>query len=303
MEELEDKARSELESMTWFRVHGALSPLIVSLHTFEGNCKDFFEHAHKLCVQPESLALMGMQNHDLMSRELHEVARLLHNVAAASKSLVDHTRRVHDSIAKLGAGIPEYQQQIDMIFANDPTTQFIHNLRNYFLHVEPTNAAMRFSLKQGRMQRSLTLSVSELNELKEWNVAARKFLASAGSHVDIVRVVADYRNNVKAFMLWLDKRVHEVNANEQAAFRAKQEVVLLDQLEMGLRNASASVAGTTNGELLAFWGLLRSAEFDELSELPERTGVRAERAVCLLRDHVRLSNKLERDIREWYEKR
>jgi D-alanyl-D-alanine carboxypeptidase len=74
----------------------------------------------------------------------------------------------------------------------------------------------------------------------------------------------------------------------------------------GTTNTVAALGGyvtAKNGEVLAFYGLLRSAEFAELNKLPERTGARAERAVCLLRDHVTLSSKLESDIREWYETR
>jgi len=166
----------------------------------------------------DSLRQFDQSNRQGMQAEFHEIIRLIHNYVASIKSLVDHTRRISRKIlSETGQSI--YQQEIDSQFTNDDLTSFLHDLRNYLLHVThpPVKKTVRFD--SGTI--AVELDTQQLLESDQWRAASKRFLMKYPKSVVLEPLICDYSEKVTNFHNWLTAHIESDRKGEMDDFWQK----------------------------------------------------------------------------------
>ena len=139
---------------------------------------------------------------------LRELERRLHNYCASVKSLVDHTRRVHvamDSYRDISTEVAELNATY---FKNHGLSQFVQQLRNYFVHLHPVSSGYSIQCEGGEFTVPYRFRKALLLEYGEWNKSAKRFLEEAGDQIDVQTTLESYFQYTKAFydILWAKHR-------------------------------------------------------------------------------------------------
>jgi hypothetical protein len=144
-----------------------------------------------------------------MRAEFQEIIRLLHNYVAGVKSLVDHTRRIAKKLID-GDNLVTYEQRVDSDFKDDPLTAFLHDLRNYLLHVSlpPVRSTMRFS-QNAIDSVVIELSPQDLLHWDGWGKPSVQFIKAHTSGIPLASLVADYERKVFQFYEWIIEHLNK----------------------------------------------------------------------------------------------
>lgn len=286
-----------------FETEVALEVLGASIHTLEANYGDLERFLTEVEQDPSTLRAITWGSRDARVDHLNETTRLLHNYLAAVKTLVDHTRNMEKSLLPDGVGSQEYKELVRVEFAENPLAQFVQGLRNYTLHVRPTEPGIRVVWRgEKRIEsRTVSLRVKDLQEWEKWNMYAREYLASCGQQVDLLAVCREYRDRVVALYAKFEKLVRRAHSEKLAGLQRQQEVAWLLQIEDLLERAPLSQAGSaTAREEMVFGLVLSSGEFLELEELNDDLEARASLAIQKLSQYLKLPTEMQTRIREWY---
>lgn len=189
----------------------------------------------------DSLSQFDQSNRQGMQAEFHEIIRLIHTYVASIKSLVDHTRRIARKIlTERGHAI--YQQQIDSQFTNDDLTSFLHDLRNYLLHVThpPVKKTVRFD--SGTI--AVELDTQNLLEYDQWRRPSKRFLAHHPEAVALEPLICQYSQKVTNFHRWLTAHIESDRKTEMDEFWERHCAWASWCREQGIP--------TTDGEMTAF---------------------------------------------------
>jgi hypothetical protein len=168
--------------------------------------------------------LWDIDNRPQLERLLRELTRLLFNVVASAKGLVDHTRCLMKKWYADTEFIEEYNRQVRLRFAQDLTVGFIHDLRNYALHyrLPPLAARLQFAQRPERQDviplQTIALDTKGLLEWGSWHRRARAYLEAAGDRIVLREPIDDYARNVDSFHRWVSERLQEIHGDELARF-------------------------------------------------------------------------------------
>jgi hypothetical protein len=123
-----------------------------------------------------------------------------------------------------GAGLfPDYQTEVDRRFVTAPLIQFVQKLRHFAQHFRLPHIS--YKLEAGRdsgITRRLVLDKSDLLQFDGWTAPAQKYLASAPEQIDLLGVVQEYGNEVRAFCRWMEERQREIHTADATAVEERQ---------------------------------------------------------------------------------
>jgi len=93
----------------------------------------------------------------------------------------------------------EYQTQVDIVFANDPFTQFMQDFRNYITHraIPIVGLAVRFGAE--RHAAELNVDLEEMADWGSWSALSRQFIELHKPKVRILKLLDDYEQKAKNF--------------------------------------------------------------------------------------------------------
>jgi hypothetical protein len=131
----------------------------------------------------------------------NEFDRLLHNLVAASGTLIDHTRVV----AKRYEATPfydEYTRRAAEIGAL-PVARFIKDLRNYMLHQSLPAPYSQVKISPQQVTYQLYVSVPSLLESSRWSAASRTYLARCGDELPIREPFDEYAASIDDLYDWM----------------------------------------------------------------------------------------------------
>jgi len=194
--------RHAFESTKGYMVWELLDTMNVSLNIFWGNEEELKQKLQQHASPSSLKEFGGVDNREKLQEEFYEIIRLLHNYVASAKSLVDHTRRVAKKLLQ-DKHLDTYQERIDLDFKEDPLAKFLHDLRNYLLHVSnpPVNRTTHFTPTHIKSV-GIELEVKVLLEWDGWTKRSRDFLQGHEDNIDLTGVVAEYRGKLDAFYHW-----------------------------------------------------------------------------------------------------
>jgi hypothetical protein len=202
-------------------IYWHIHSVAVSYGLFLGNHNEL---AKKLAAHSEltGVSHLYQEGHRAeMQAEFREIMRLLHNYVASVKSLVDHTRRIAIKLMG-GDNLVTYQKRIDTEFRNDALTTFLHDLRNYLLHVShpPVRSTMRFEQNAVRSV-GIEFSPQGLLNWDGWHIRSIEFIEGHSDGIPVAKLVADYQRKVHAFYQWLMEHFHNACKSELDEFWTK----------------------------------------------------------------------------------
>lgn len=217
----------ELEAMPeWSRL-GTVRRFSLSVEIFQENARDLIGLLDSACG-PEAVALWSVENRSGLDRFQREIARRLHNFVASAMSLVDHARVFYRGHYKDQGTFTDYEAEVGSRFASEPATQFIHGLRNYYVHVGiPTisnslNLALDGSDPHGRstMTHTTLLDGTELRD--KLNATGKAYVDRCGGTIDLRTAISSYTDRVTEFYCWMFERLNAIHAEDRRAVEAKQ---------------------------------------------------------------------------------
>ena len=103
-----------------------------SVRLLEANAEELRRAVQYLTEDTRSLLLQAIGAKVERDRWLNEVGRLLHNVLAAVKTLVDHTHALHKNLYPAGDKSQDYTDRKKAL-AETPLVRFVQELRNLHL--------------------------------------------------------------------------------------------------------------------------------------------------------------------------
>ncbi len=138
--------------------------------------------------------------------EIHQdVVRLFHNFVASALTLVEHTRiLINQQFVKEEIRVG-YQSRVDNVFASDPLSGFVQDLRNYILHRGLPATAMHLRLLGQNPKRHVdTRVILNLDQMDDWdwNGRSKEYISSVPKELPLLDVVESYGNKVRGFHQW-----------------------------------------------------------------------------------------------------
>lgn len=161
----------------------------------------------------EELAIELIQNvhrADVRERFHDELSRAMHNHAASTATLIDHTRRVVGMTEK--SLREEYERRRDVV-ASAGEVAFVKGLRNYMLHhslpfVGHTVSFDNANKPDGSIVSEVQLSSGALLESKQaWTAAAKTFIRACGDRVNLRPTIARQGRLMMDLHLWLTNAI------------------------------------------------------------------------------------------------
>jgi hypothetical protein len=175
----------------------------------------------------ETWVYFDVRNRNQLERYLLEIARQIHNFVAASKTVVDQSRRVIEK-RYIGTDFQsEYEARITQELLESGPIQFVHDLRNFILHrsIPPVAAVLDLN----KISHRLILDVPQLQKWKGWCNVSKDYLANTNEGVDLADTVNAYMEVVRHFHDWRFARQSEIH---KAQF---EDYNRLDSLRKGSR--------------------------------------------------------------------
>jgi hypothetical protein len=231
---------------------------------------------------------------------MEETLRLLHNFVAACTSLIDHSRKFFRRMEKESKPLPDYQEEIDRRFVNDPLTQFVINLRQFAQHYRLPGISTVQSFENNDIRGRVLLIKEDLLRFSNWNNPAKKFLQEQGDEVNILEVFSAYHHKITEFHRWLrqkwnhtfQRELHETELKRQAFLFKKRDTFVSD-----LRKSLAKTRPERSSQLLELLSPFLSLE--EFHELQEAGGTPLEfvrRAVAIADKRYLLPDDLKEEL-------
>lgn len=215
-----------IEEAEGSRVISALRTLSWSLYTFDGNVQELDQVIQEL-EGPQGLMLAALENRDLLDATQRELARLLHNVVSAAKSLVDHTRILsRDLYARDSTRGDDYQARINDDFKTDPLSQFVNGLRQYCLHYRLPfiGFTLSFSRTGPGFDTSQTFFLNkESLQGFDWTASARAYLEQCPDRIEFHSVMNDYQQKVHELYEWFWADIQDLYQDELDRLRELED--------------------------------------------------------------------------------
>ena len=150
---------------------------------------------------------------------LRELIRLLHNLVASAKTLVDHTRWLIGDWYADTEFLAEYQREVQERFAENEITGFVEDLRNYAMHYRLPPLTALFEVKvdaETKAQTATQTVVLEREDLQQWSrwEKGKAYLATAADKIPLGEVIERYYEDVRDFHQWMRNRLAEIHADE-----------------------------------------------------------------------------------------
>jgi hypothetical protein len=188
-----------------------------SLNIFQMNAHELMEASRRMRDPDQGLSLMLEKNREAGRQAHRELNRHVHNFAASALTLVEHTRimmREHYADTEFHKA---YEDEVAMVFVNEPVANFVQGLRNYMVHKGLPNSHMFLSFKSdpnatdgsGTQETGVRYDTASLLEWPRWKPPARKYLNDSGEHLDVHRFAEAYLVLVNRFYAWLDSTLQD----------------------------------------------------------------------------------------------
>ncbi|MFT0803255.1 hypothetical protein VSK91_19640 [Bacillus swezeyi] len=210
-----------------FRIHKKMKDLDVSKYVFEKNheelCKtiDLFKSDYNKAIKRIKIS----QGKGL-NPFLYEISRLLHNYLASGKTLIDHSRKIfQDEYEHKHLAFSEvYQNKIKEIFVESPLAKFIQDIRNYSVHRSiPISGASYEIASSNRGLTEVFLVKKNLLEWDRWTKKAKEYLNACEEEIDLVQLINEYTEKVKAFQEWFRSKQMEIHKKDFDEIRALEQ--------------------------------------------------------------------------------
>ncbi len=157
-----------------------------------------------------------------LKRIEENIQKEMFSVTAAAHSLVDHTRRL---VAKIP--VAEFAEHRLILFGDDGLHEFVIGLRTLLHHLQIVAAGAQTIQSAAGRSATFVLSRSALaNAIEDHggsfsagqSTKIQSFIAGAPAHIDLRKLVEDYRDRALAFNQWLSKEIKTATPVEMSDY-------------------------------------------------------------------------------------
>ncbi|QRN83985.1 hypothetical protein JR338_04345 [Chloroflexota bacterium] len=209
-----------------------------NLFIFDRNYQDLKMAIDKFS-QEEHVDLLWDQHQSQII--LYHISRFVHNFLAAAMTLVDHTRIIIRENYEGTSFYEEYQSEIGIRFKKNPLHQFIHDFRNFALHINLPITGHRISIirnpETGNQEERVEFFIdkSTLTKWSGWE-KGKEYLQELPEEISIENFIDKYYDLVLDFHTWLHKKLDELHKEDFDWLIQMQEE--LNELTRQLRDQS-----------------------------------------------------------------
>jgi hypothetical protein len=206
----------ELKKMPEHRILETIRHFGISLEIFDGNYNELVHHLKIHNTPRVSLDLMNGDKRHLLHAYQREITRFLHNYIASALSLTDHTRNHYRDLYSDNNRFPDYQDEINKRFVNNPLAVFIKDLRHFFQHYQMPGVSSRVVYTKGApdFDMTLLLPTKEMLKFSKWSSLSKKFLSDQKDDIDMLKLVNDYHQLIESFYNWFIDRQLEIHKED-----------------------------------------------------------------------------------------
>ena len=155
-----------------------------------------------------------------------ELARLVHNFAAAAFTLVEHARAFFGAKYGTSSLFAAYDAEVERRFRKNPLHNFLQGLRNYVVHQRfPAMTTMRSWSQGGRITHLHFWQRIDLLKSDRWNATAKLFLEQSIEQIYVKHVVFDYEKLVNEFYEWVFDRLKKFHASDEEVVAHRQRQI------------------------------------------------------------------------------
>ena len=293
---------AEFEAMPERQLFDRLLTFQYSLSIFEGNYRELRNILLWQATSPDAKELWYLPNRQLLHTFMEEVTRLLHNFAAAAKSLVDHTTRHHRHLYEGSDRFPEYRQEVRTRFAANPLAKFVMGLRTYCQHyqIPPVVSVLSPSGEGSDYCSKVLLDTGKLREFSGWSAPAKQFLNSAGETVDLLAAIEEYHATVVDFYRWFQGRQRDIHAPELKRLAEKRREIESLDISETLRAVLAAYPDGPWDPDDYFRHILSPAQWQEVTSYPRNSAERCDKLIAFIEARAQISDDLKSQIRRLY---
>lgn len=214
-----------MHSSPGMKYYELLSSHLMSQEIFIGNynqLKSLLEYIHD---PRKSLPFSSSDNEEKERGIQTDIVRLFHNYVASAMTLVEHTRILKQNDSLKVEFRKEYQTKVDTIFANDPLSRFVQDMRNYFLHrgLPLTGMQVSWNGKSHQVDTRVFLDISKMRDWNGWHGSSKAYLAEAKDELTLLEIIESYTKKVQEFHLWFVEWYMNLHKTELDDFRRIQE--------------------------------------------------------------------------------
>ncbi|MCW9705781.1 hypothetical protein [Fodinibius salsisoli] len=228
-----------------------------------------------------------------------EIAFRLHNFVASSLSLIDHSRIIYRKAFKEKDHYGVYQEKVNSDLKEDGLVQFIQKLRQMCQHYRLPHISAEWKMKNSEL--SLYIKTNDLLQFDGWNKRARSFIEKSGERIDLLEVVNQYFEKIKAFHTWTKREFSEIYGEEIMAvythtqkINEKKSDIIIEELESALKSEEGKIHYNIK---FAISGALSSQEMQVLSKYEDNTKEWILKSLDLITNHIEIPKELIQRIR------
>jgi len=296
------KLQNELVSMPEYLLELKLLTLDVSLYVFQTNYTQLINLLNIYKDKQKALILWDENNRHIQDEFHLEVIRLLHNFVASVKSLIDHTRIMYQELYEGNKKFPEYQQEVNKLFANNPLAQFVEDLRDYSLHYKflPISSKYIYVKDPPKDESSIVLDLKILLLYKTWSALSKNYLKEQRDNINILDLISKYYGLTIGFHKWVRSKQLEIHSEEFKRLNEKKrqlaDLLIPEEVIFALADFDTN---KTNPDK-SFWRILEPTQRDELSHIPLGSPEHADKLISLIENKANISSELKSKIKDFY---
>lgn len=296
-----EEMEADLTNSKGYQLSCRLEHFDLSIDLFQKNYNELTAHLDECCgriTNPNLVTHIRRYSKDLY---MYETLRLLHNFLASCFSLVDHSRKLYKELYQKESRFPEYKEEVKKVFASDPLSQFVKDLRIFLLHYRLPSIS--FTTRLPELEGAIFLHKDDLEEFPNWSACAKEFLTGNDDKIDLRRVIEDYHEKVELFQRWFRRKQQELHRNEldeTARKRMFLQACHAKSVVERLRNDVAEYRRNPIPHKLLelFIPVLSAKDYHDLKRLEAHPNQWLEKAVDRATDNYPLPEGLERELRE-----
>lgn len=230
-----------LRATEGWKVRETIDRLNMSFYIFNINHNDMVEVITLFQRKDVGNAMLKVaaehQSKQKLEGVFREIVRRLHNFVAAAKTLVDHTRIIANELYVEKDFLLVYEKEVKERFVDNPLVQFVHNLRNYILHVGLPVALITYSLdgETGEMNNSITVDIEKLRAWKGWTGVSRRYVDEAKRNEELEQIIKTYTATIVDFHQWFYKKNLEFHAEAFEQTEKLREEIKKKADELGFK--------------------------------------------------------------------
>jgi hypothetical protein len=295
--------RDEIVQMPGYHAMIENHRLTNSIHIFDTNYTELMQLIHFMEQSPEATALLSLRGHNQLREIDSEMLRRLHNFVAGAKSLIDHTRRIYNKYYKGANSFPEYTTATRDIFATDPLSQFVQDLREYCQHYRTLSLlyVTKYTRETQEEVREVALQIDDLLSYDGWSATAKQFFEGKRGNVAISKPIQDYHDKVLRFYEWFQREQYRIHQEDILEYKTKEAEMVLIQLEAQLNVIIVNFENRSQDYIdNPFRYIFSNEDMEELESIPLNEPNRASRVLALLNSYFLVPEHIKELIQALY---